>query len=102
MSICGTWPQRIFLLRTFVSLSPRMRDTAEDDAFDGGVNRASSSIALGAAQPELKEKYLKRYLAYAGALTVLTGSANAAYAADGTGDSLTWYGITLYGTIDVG
>jgi len=44
---------------------------------------------------------LKRYLAYAGALTALAGSP-AAYAADSTDDSLTWFGITLYGTVDIG
>jgi len=45
---------------------------------------------------------LKRYLAYAGAVTALAGSAHAAYAADSSDDSLTWYGITLYGTVDIG
>ena len=45
---------------------------------------------------------MRRYLAYAGALTALVGSTNGAYAADGTDDSLTWHGITLYGTIDIG
>jgi predicted porin len=45
---------------------------------------------------------LKRYLACAGALTALAGSAHGAYAADSTNDSLTWNGITLYGTVDIG
>ena len=45
---------------------------------------------------------MKRYLAYAGAVTALAGSAHAAYAADSSDDSLTWYGITLYGTVDIG
>ena len=45
---------------------------------------------------------MKRYLAYAGALTALAGLANVAYAADTTDDSLTWFGVTLYGTVDVG
>jgi predicted porin len=43
---------------------------------------------------------VKKYLATAGALAAL--SANAAFAADATDDSLTWFGVTLYGTIDVG
>jgi predicted porin len=41
---------------------------------------------------------LKRYLAAAGALAAVAG----ACAADGTDDSLTWFGVTLYGTVDVG
>jgi len=45
---------------------------------------------------------LKRYLAYAGAVTALAGSAHGAYAADSTDDSLTRYGITLCGTVDIG
>ena len=45
---------------------------------------------------------MKRYLAYGGALAALAGSANGVYAADSTDDSLTWFGITLYGTVDVG
>jgi len=45
---------------------------------------------------------LKQFLAYASALTVLAGWANAAYAADGADESLTWFGVTLYGTVDVG
>ena len=48
------------------------------------------------------ESYVKRYLAYAGALTALAGMINVAYAADSTDDSLTWFGVTLYGTVDVG
>ena len=45
---------------------------------------------------------MKRYLAYGGALAALAGSANGVYAADSSDDSLTWFGITLYGTVDVG
>jgi len=45
---------------------------------------------------------LKQFLAYASALAVLAGWANAAYAADGADESLTWFGVTLYGTVDVG
>ena len=45
---------------------------------------------------------MKKYLAAAGALTALAGMVNAAYAADATDDSLTWFGVTLYGTVDVG
>jgi predicted porin len=45
---------------------------------------------------------MKRHLACAGALTALATCANAAHAADSTDDSLTWFGITLYGTVDVG
>jgi opacity protein-like surface antigen len=52
-------------------------------------------------QPGLGRRHLKRYLACAGALTALAGSAHAA-SADSTDDSLTWYGITLYGTVDIG
>jgi predicted porin len=48
------------------------------------------------------ESYVKRYLAYAGALGALAGIMNVAYAADSTDDSLTWFGVTLYGTVDVG
>jgi predicted porin len=44
---------------------------------------------------------LKRYLACAGALTALAGSTHAA-SSDSADDSLTWHGITLYGTVDVG
>jgi len=46
---------------------------------------------------------VKKYLAAAGALTALTGFGNLAYAADAApDDSLTWFGVTLYGTVDVG
>lgn len=46
---------------------------------------------------------MKKYLAAAGALTALTGFGNLAYAADAApDDSLTWFGVTLYGTVDVG
>jgi predicted porin len=45
---------------------------------------------------------LKRCIVYAGALIALASSANVARAADSTDDSLTWYGITLYGTLDIG
>lgn len=45
---------------------------------------------------------MKKYLACAGALTLMAGLVNAAYAADATDDSLTWFGVTLYGTVDVG
>ena len=45
---------------------------------------------------------MKRYLAYGGALAALAGSANGVYAADSTDDSLTRFGITLYGTVDIG
>ena len=45
---------------------------------------------------------MKQFLAYASALTVLAGWANAAYAADGADESLTLFGVTLYGTVDVG
>jgi predicted porin len=45
---------------------------------------------------------VKKYLAYAGALALLAGIANTAVAADTTDDSLTWFGVTLYGTVDVG
>jgi predicted porin len=47
--------------------------------------------------------YVKKYLAAAGALTALAGIGNLAYAADAApDDSLTWFGVTLYGTVDVG
>src|SRR6266581_2846262 len=59
-------------------------------------------MASEPVRPELGRTYLKRYLACAGALTALAGSANVAYAADSTDGSLTWFGITLYGTVDVG
>jgi predicted porin len=45
---------------------------------------------------------VKKYLAYAGALTALAGIGGVATAADTTDDSLTWFGVTLYGTVDVG
>lgn len=46
---------------------------------------------------------MKKYLAAAGALTALAGIGNLAYAADAApDDSLTWFGVTLYGTFDVG
>jgi len=45
---------------------------------------------------------VNRYVAAAGALAALGGIANAASAAEATDDSLTWFGVTLYGTIDVG
>jgi predicted porin len=45
---------------------------------------------------------VKKNLATAAALAVLAGLGNAAWAADSTDDSLTWYGVTLYGTVDVG
>ncbi|HUD26602.1 MAG TPA: hypothetical protein VMQ45_12990, partial [Burkholderiaceae bacterium] len=45
---------------------------------------------------------MNRYVAAAGALAALGGIANAASAAEATDDSLTWFGVTLYGTIDVG
>jgi predicted porin len=44
---------------------------------------------------------VRRYLV-AGALVVLGGVETGAFAADSTDDSLTWYGVTLYGTVDVG
>jgi predicted porin len=44
---------------------------------------------------------VKKYLAYAGALAALAGLGNVAYAAEAD-DSLTWFGVTLYGTVDVG
>jgi hypothetical protein len=50
--------------------------------------------------PSCGRTYLKRYLACAGALTALAGSAHAA-SADSTVDSLTRYGITLHGTVDI-
>jgi predicted porin len=45
---------------------------------------------------------VNRYPAAVAALAVLAGIANAASAAQPTDDSLTWYGVTLYGTVDVG
>ena len=45
---------------------------------------------------------MKKYLACAGALAALASLANVAHAADATDDSLTWFGVTLYGTFDVG
>jgi predicted porin len=45
---------------------------------------------------------VKKYLAYAAALTALAGVGGAARAADTQDDSLTWFGVTLYGTVDVG
>ena len=44
---------------------------------------------------------MRKYLV-AGALVVLGGVETGAFAADSTDDSLTWYGVTLYGTVDVG
>jgi len=44
---------------------------------------------------------VRKYLV-AGALVVLGGVETGAFAADSTDDSLTWYGVTLYGTVDVG
>jgi predicted porin len=44
---------------------------------------------------------VKKYLAYASALTTLAALGNVAYAAEAD-DSLTWFGVTLYGTVDVG
>jgi predicted porin len=45
---------------------------------------------------------VKRHFARIGTLISLAGLASAAHAAEGTDDSLTWFGITLYGTIDIG
>jgi predicted porin len=45
---------------------------------------------------------LNKYVAAAGVLAALGGFANAASAAEPTDDSLTWFGVTLYGTVDVG
>jgi len=45
---------------------------------------------------------VKKYLACASALAALATLGNAARAADTTDDSLTWFGVTLYGTFDVG
>jgi predicted porin len=44
---------------------------------------------------------VRKYLV-AGALVVLGGVETGAFGADSTDDSLTWYGVTLYGTVDVG
>lgn len=52
-------------------------------------------------QPELRRTYVKRYLACISAFTALAGSARAA-STDGNDESLTWRGITLYGTVDIG
>src|SRR5215472_14536643 len=48
---------------------------------------------------------VKRFLVYAGIVTTLASSVNAVYAEETSGktdESLTWFGITLYGTVDVG
>lgn len=45
---------------------------------------------------------MKKFLATAGAIGALSGICNVALAADNKDDSLTWYGITLYGTYDIG
>ena len=45
---------------------------------------------------------MKKCLAYAVALGALAPLGNVALAADATDDSLTWFGVTLYGTVDVG
>jgi hypothetical protein len=45
---------------------------------------------------------VKKCLAYAVALGALAPLGNVALAADATDDSLTWFGVTLYGTVDVG
>jgi len=45
---------------------------------------------------------VKKYLAYVGAVSALAALGNVAHAADATDDSLTWFGVTLYGTFDVG
>ena len=45
---------------------------------------------------------MKKSLAVAGALLALAGVDGAACAADEADDSLTWFGVTLYGTVDVG
>jgi predicted porin len=45
---------------------------------------------------------VKKRLASAAAATALAGFGNVACAADTTDDSLTWFGVTLYGTVDVG
>jgi predicted porin len=41
-------------------------------------------------------------LAAAAVLAVIAGVGHAAWAEGSTDDSLTWYGVTLYGTVDVG
>jgi predicted porin len=46
--------------------------------------------------------YVKKYLVCAGALAALASLGTVAHAADATDDSLTWFGVTLYGTVDVG
>jgi predicted porin len=66
-----------------------------------GINLTNYRYGIRTGAAGLGETYLKRYLAYAGALTALAGSAHAA-PTDSTDDSLTWHGITLYGTVDVG
>jgi predicted porin len=45
---------------------------------------------------------VKRHFARAGMLIAITNLVGAAHGADATDDSLTWFGITLYGTLDVG
>lgn len=42
------------------------------------------------------------HITCASGIAGLVGLVNAASAADGTNDSLTWFGITLYGIVDVG
>ena len=42
------------------------------------------------------------HFAYGGAIAGLASLVNAAHAAGGSNDSLTWFGITLYGIVDVG
>ena len=45
---------------------------------------------------------MKKNLAAAAMLAVIAGIGNAAWAEGSTDDSLTWHGVTLYGTVDVG
>lgn len=45
---------------------------------------------------------MKKNLAAAAVLAAIAGIGNAAWAENSADDSLTWFGVTLYGTVDVG